>query len=136
MYKNATQQVPLIRHVKVTINSFVIYSCTCADPERFLRGGGVQIPRWGLKENFNMTKINNLAIPGGGGSGPPVPPLDPPMTYLRRIARVSMIMSIRRGLSRISLFKRRTCSYVPRTCDVPATFPWRRCHRRNLDNLD
>ena len=25
-----------------------------------------------------MTKINNLAIPGG--SGPPVPPLDPPMT--------------------------------------------------------
>ena len=26
-----------------------------------------------------MAKINNLAIPGGGGSGPPVPPpLDPP----------------------------------------------------------
>ena len=37
-------------------------------------GGGVQIPRSGLKENFNMAKINNLAIPGGGGSGPPVRP--------------------------------------------------------------
>ena len=42
-------------------------------------GGGVQIPRRGLTENFNMAKINNLAIPGGGGSGRPVPPLDPPM---------------------------------------------------------
>ena len=50
MYKNATQQVLLIRHVK-------------------------------LRHIFK---------------------------YLRRIARVSMIMSIRRGLSRISLFKRRT----------------------------
>ena len=30
-------------------------------------GGGVQIPRRGLTENFNMAKINNLAIPGGGG---------------------------------------------------------------------
>ena len=49
---------------------------TCADPEKFLRGGGgFQIPRRDLKENFNMAKINNLAIPGGGGgSGPPVPP--------------------------------------------------------------
>ena len=38
-------------------------------------GGGVQIPRRGLTENFNMAKINNLAIPGGGGgSGPHVPP--------------------------------------------------------------
>ena len=48
------------------------------DPENFLRGGGgFQIPRRGLTENFNMAKINNLAIPGGGGggSGPPVPPL-------------------------------------------------------------
>ena len=59
----------------------------CADPENFLRGGGgVQIPRRGLTENFNMAKINNLAIitrwgGGGGGkrSGPPVTPLDPPM---------------------------------------------------------
>ena len=53
----------------------------CADPENFFRGGGgVQIPRRGLTENFNMAKTNNLAIPGGGGgSGPPVPPLDPPM---------------------------------------------------------
>ena len=49
-------------------------------------GGGVQIPRRGLTENFNMAKINNLAIQGSrggggrvGGSGPPVPPLDPPM---------------------------------------------------------
>ena len=37
---------------------------TCADPENFLRG--VQIPRRGLTENFNMAKTNNLAIPGGG----------------------------------------------------------------------
>ena len=39
-------------------------------------GEGVQIPRRGLTENFNMAKINNLAIPGsggGGGSGTPVP---------------------------------------------------------------
>ena len=50
---------------------------SCADSENFLRG--VQIPRRGLTENFNMAKINNLAIPGVG-SGPPVPPpLDPPM---------------------------------------------------------
>ena len=51
----------------------------CADPENFLRE--VQIPRRVLAENFNTAKINNLAIPGrgGGGSGPPVPPLDPPM---------------------------------------------------------
>ena len=46
---------------------------------RKLSQGGVQIPRRGLTENFNMAKINNLAIPGGGGSGPPVPPLDLPM---------------------------------------------------------
>ena len=58
----------------------------CADPENFLRvgwgGEGVQIPRSGLTENFNMAKNNNLAIPreGGGVSGPPdPPPLDPPM---------------------------------------------------------
>ena len=33
--------------------------------------GGVQIPRSGLTENFNMAKTNNLAIPerGGGGGG-------------------------------------------------------------------
>ena len=34
--------------------------------------GWVQSPRRGLTENFNMAKINNLAIPWG--SGPPVPP--------------------------------------------------------------
>ena len=50
-----------------------------ADPENFLRGGGVQIPRRGPTENFNMAKINNLAIPGGGPD-PLSPPLDPPMT--------------------------------------------------------
>ena len=38
--------------------------------------GGVQIPRRGLTEKFNMAKTNNLAIPGG--SGPP-PTLDLPM---------------------------------------------------------
>ena len=40
--------------------------------------GGVQIPRRSLTENFNMAKINNLAMPGGGGGGggggTPVPP--------------------------------------------------------------
>ena len=56
---------------------------------KFSRGGGggrVQIPRRGLTENFNMAKINNLAIitrwgGGGGGRGPdPLsPPLDPSM---------------------------------------------------------
>ena len=35
-------------------------------------GGGGQIPRRGLTENFNMAKFNNLALPGGGGSGTPV----------------------------------------------------------------
>ena len=57
-------------------------SQTCADPEKFLRAGGggggggtgVQIPRRGLlKENFNMAKINNLAIPRGGVGGVPDP---------------------------------------------------------------
>ena len=33
------------------------------------RGEGVQIPRSGLMENFNMAKTNNLAIPEGGGRG-------------------------------------------------------------------
>ena len=69
-----------------TIYSQVIdaYS-TCADPENFLRGGGRgPIPRRGQAENFNMAKINNLAIPGGGVRTPclpppPPPPLDPPM---------------------------------------------------------
>ena len=51
---------------------------SCADPENFLRGG-VQIPRRGLAENFNMAKINNLAIPGGGVPDPLSHPLDPPM---------------------------------------------------------
>ena len=36
---------------------------------------GFQILRRGLTENFNMAKINNLAIPGGGGGGPD--PLSP-----------------------------------------------------------
>ena len=42
---------------------------------------GVQIPRRGLTENFNMAKINNLAIPGGGVRTPcpPPPPKDPLM---------------------------------------------------------
>ena len=35
-------------------------------------GGGVQIPRRGLMENFNMAKNNYLVIPGG--SRPRVPP--------------------------------------------------------------
>ena len=54
-----------------------INQAACADPENFLRG--VQIPRRGLTENFNMANINNLAIPGGGDTDPLSPPLDPPM---------------------------------------------------------
>ena len=42
--------------------------------------GGVQIPRRGLTENFNMAKINNLAIPGGVPTPCPTP-LDPPMRH-------------------------------------------------------
>ena len=60
-------------------------------PRQFSRGGGwgwgVQIPRRGLTENFNIAKINNLAIPGGGVGGPdplPTPPLDPPMPHKSR----------------------------------------------------
>ena len=37
-------------------------------------GAGVQIPRRGLTENFNMAKINNLAIPGGVQTPSPPPP--------------------------------------------------------------
>ena len=44
-------------------------------------GRGSKFPEGGLTENFNMAKINNLAIQGGGGSEPlPPPPLDPPMS--------------------------------------------------------
>ena len=39
----------------------------------------VQIPRRGLTENFNMAKINNLAILGVGRT--PCPPLDPPIGF-------------------------------------------------------
>ena len=39
-------------------------------------GAGVPIPRRGLTENFNMAKINNLAIPGGVQT--PCPPSPPP----------------------------------------------------------
>ena len=50
----------------------------CADPENIFRGGGGgPNSQKGSDGNFNMVKINNLAIPGR--SGPPVPPLDPPM---------------------------------------------------------
>ena len=38
---------------------------------------GVQIPKKGLTENFNMAKTNNLEIPRGGGGGGP-DPLSPP----------------------------------------------------------
>ena len=48
---------------------------------KFSQEGGVQIPRRGLTENFNMAKINNLAIPGGGGPDPLSLPLDPPMIW-------------------------------------------------------
>ena len=63
-------------------------------------GGGVQIPTRGLTENFNMTKINNLAIPGGGGGGgggpdplSPPPPLDPPMIVLIRLTNAFNLQS-------------------------------------------
>ena len=41
--------------------------------QKIFSGGGVQIPRRGLTENFSMAKTNNLAIPGGGPA-----PLSPP----------------------------------------------------------
>ena len=64
-------------------------SCACADQENFLTG--VQIPRRGLTENFNMAKIDNLAIPGGGVRTP-CPPLDPPMAaYVWRIRSKSYV---------------------------------------------
>ena len=80
--------VPYPEKTGITLDEtlFLHYSCislhsaqhhcrySCTDPENFL--SGVQIPRRGLTENFNMAKINNLAIPGG--SGPPVPPPPPP----------------------------------------------------------
>ena len=56
-------------------------------------GGGVQIPRRGPTENFNIAKINNLAIPGGGRGGGPdplSPPLDPPMPYMGMVAILVM----------------------------------------------
>ena len=51
----------------------------CADPGNFLRGGGGGGGGGGMTENFNMEKINNLAIPGWGGPDPLSPPLDLPM---------------------------------------------------------
>ena len=56
----------------------VIMVCHARIQNIFSGGGGVQIPRRGLTEIFNMAKINNLAIPGGGPD-PLSPPLDPPM---------------------------------------------------------
>ena len=57
---------------------------SCADPENFLSGrgggGGVQIPRRGLTENFNMAKINNLATP-----------LDPPMQFFYYSYEISFL---------------------------------------------
>ena len=52
--------------------------------------------RRGLTENFNMAKIDNLAIQGGGGGGgapDPLPaPLDPPMAaYVWRIRSKSYV---------------------------------------------
>ena len=80
----------ILRQLKITSTGIVkfltgtqrnmLQSDACADPENFLRGGGggwgVHIPRRGLTENFNMAKINNLAIQGGGGPvRTPCPPL-------------------------------------------------------------
>ena len=71
-----------LRKKLLTRHTIICSLCMpCADPEKFLRGGGggVQIPRRGLAENFNMAKNNNLAIPGVGEVRTPVPPLDSPM---------------------------------------------------------
>ena len=40
--------------------------------QKIFPGGGVQIPRRGLTENFNMAKT--MWQFQGGGGGPPVPP--------------------------------------------------------------
>ena len=69
-------------------------SClACADPENFPSvcvwgggGGGVQIPRRGLTENFNMAKTNNLAIPEGGGT--PCPPSGSPHVWTVNIIEI------------------------------------------------
>ena len=50
---------------------------------KFSQGGGGPNSQKGLAKNFNMAKINNLAIPefqGGGGPEPLSHPLDPPMS--------------------------------------------------------
>ena len=82
------------RVIKINIMTliFVLFSIVMRGSRKFSHGGGgggggrggeVQIPRRGLTEIFNMAKINNLAIPGGGGGPDPLPPpLDPPMIVL------------------------------------------------------
>ena len=78
-------RVQLRLHVFASVRMFLNwdYRCIHARIQKiFSGGGGVQIPRRGLTENFNMAKINNLAIPGGGGGLDPLSPaLDPPMAF-------------------------------------------------------
>ena len=58
--------------VSQNIMKYTGYGIHARFQKNFSGGGGVQIPRKGLTENFNMAKTNNLASPGG--SGPPVSP--------------------------------------------------------------
>ena len=51
------------------------------------RGGGGQ-PLKIQKFTFFLGK--NFQIPGGGGSGPPVPPLDPRMSHLSNCSILSV----------------------------------------------
>ena len=120
-------QVKIIQVLNLLRFDSRIYGA-CADPDfsEGVGGGGVQISRRGLTENFNMAKINNLAIPGGGGggSGPPVPPLDPPMWRIK-IRKVRHKYVVHTGT-----YVAHTPRYVAHTLHVPWCYVFM-CEFRN-----
>ena len=65
--------------LNVIVNVVLLKYITHARIQKIFSGEH-QNPRWGLTENFNMAKTNNLAIPGG--SGPPAPPPPPLFTLV------------------------------------------------------